>query len=165
MWGATIPALGWEVALKWPTAFLLGGSIVSFVLGDVVTGAYFQLDNDGRTGFYRGGEMISDFYIKEGDTKPAFAGFCVGEDGARPNLTSAAVLLKIRNRDTGAVALSAAMTVVDGANASVSYAWQTADTAAAYEGQAEVEVTFQDGSVETFPNNSTINVHITKDVS
>ena len=45
------------------------------------------------------------------------------------------------------------------------YIWDAADTATVGSYQAEFEVTFAGGAVETFPNNGYIRVEITDDIT
>lgn len=48
---------------------------------------------------------------------------------------------------------------------SVKYVWTATDTATAGSFQAEFEVTYTNGAVETFPNDQSISIVITEDLA
>jgi hypothetical protein len=106
---------------------------------------------------------MADFYVKKGDRLPAFAGYLVGSNGQRPNCTGATGLLKVNNRDTGAVVINSAISFDDAVNAHFTYALAAGDTVAAYEGYAEIEVTFPSTLKQTFPNPGKVGWHVTED--
>lgn len=166
--------------------FFKGGTIpANGLLADMGPATYFELDTDGTTTFEladlgfsngvslhtngitwvlsRDGDALTDFWIKEGDRVPPLAGAIIGSNGQRYNLSTATVRFKARDRDTAAVVIDQSMTIVDALEGEVSYAWQVADTVAARELQAEIEVT-DGGLVQTFPKPGWINVHIVEDV-
>ena len=55
------------------------------------------------------------------------------------------------------------VTVTDAANGKVKYEWQDGDTDAAGSYQAEWEVTYSDGTIETYPNDGYLYVEIIED--
>ena len=61
--------------------------------------------------------------------------------------------------------MDAAAVNVTPASGEVRYDWSVGDTAEAGSYQAEFEVTYSDGSMETFPNDGHISVKITDDIS
>jgi hypothetical protein len=65
----------------------------------------------------------------------------------------------------GPVKIDTAATVVTAASGIVRYDWLAADTDTAGTFQAEFEVTYSDGKIETFPNASYIEVVITDDIA
>lgn len=164
MWGGTIPLVGSTVVITPPTVVLLindGGT--KFVMGDTVSGTFVALAYTGANGFYRSGKRVSDFWTKKGDTSPPISGYLQSADGSRPNLTGATVLAKAKNMADNSQLINATCTITDAVNAGISYAWATADTAAAAEARLEFEVTFADDSVETFPKPGFIALHIEDD--
>lgn len=105
------------------------------------------------------------FEIKRGDTAPVFRAQCL--NGVDPvNLTTAsAVKLLIRDR-AGTVLVNAAMTKEDQTSNPgwVRRTWQTADTATAGVYRLEVEVTWADGTTQTFPPDRYATLAITEDL-
>lgn len=105
-----------------------------------------------------------EFKIKRGDTSPALRMQLV----PAVNLTGAQVRFnmigpfetptKVINRQAGAV-------VAPSVNGIVRYDWRAGDTAKAGVYQAEFEVTYSDGTVETFPNGEHIQVSVLPDLS
>ena len=100
--------------------------------------------------------MDADVTIKRGDTSPAIRERLVGADGTAPSLTGATVEFHMTHALTGVVVVNTASHVTVEQNAApdtiVSYAWQTADVADEGTYLYEWEVTYSDGSIETFPN-------------
>lgn len=103
------------------------------------------------------------FEIKRNDTSPAIL---FSLDPA-VNLVGAAVVFSMRPRGGGATVIDRAAASVHG-DASVSsvvrYDWAVGDTADAGSYEAEFEVTYLDGSVETFPNRGFISVQVWEDI-
>jgi hypothetical protein len=62
------------------------------------------------------------------------------------------------------VILDEPMTVIDSPAGIVTYDWQTGDTDVSGVYYAEFEVTYGDGSVETFPNSGNISIKITPEL-
>jgi hypothetical protein len=108
--------------------------------------------------------MSTTFYIKQGDTLPAIAATLAGADGDPANLTGAGVRFLMREKSSGTVLVAAAATVVDAANGTVRYDWATGDTDTIGKHQAEWEVTFSGGAVQTFPNTDYTIVSIKDDI-
>lgn len=100
------------------------------------------------------------FYIKQGDTSPAFRVTLQDSAGVAVNVSGATILFHMAPTDGGPAVVEAAAEVVDGLNGVVRYIWQAADTATAGTYRGEFEVTFVDGSVETFPNSEYLRVKI-----
>lgn len=104
------------------------------------------------------------FTIKSGDTSPSIQYTLYEPDGSTPvDLTSSTVNFHMRLKgSTAAPAVDASATLVDAANGVVRYDWASGDTATAGEHEAEFEVTFQTGKVETFPNRGFIRVIVSE---
>lgn len=101
---------------------------------------------------------MATFYIKQNDTRPALYAQLL-QDGSVIDLTGCTVKLAIRGlplRDVD---------ITDAETGNVRYDWIAADTANAGIYEAEFEVTFPDGSVQTFPNNGYITIVITEEVA
>lgn len=105
--------------------------------------------------------MSSKFTIKRNDTSPVI------EYTFEPvtDLTGASVVFNMRRKNGGVVVNRANATIVSPpTDGTVRYAWQSGDTAIAGLFEAEFEVTYPGGAVETFPNRDYIIVSIAEDV-
>jgi hypothetical protein len=106
------------------------------------------------------------FSIKQGDTAPALEGICRDGFGSPVNLTGATVLFKMRLAPAGAVkiasgAMGAVGNVVLGRQ---KYSWSTSDTDTAGTYEGEVQATFSDGRIRTFPPDGYFTIEITDDI-
>jgi hypothetical protein len=109
------------------------------------------------------------FSIKNGDTAPAYVVDLQDDVDSTPvaiNLTSAtSVTFKMRlTGTTGAPAITQAMTVTDAANGRVTYEWQTGDTDTPGTYDAEFEILWTDGTIETVPNDGYLTIIVTDDL-
>jgi len=100
---------------------------------------------------------MATFYIKQNDTRPSLYAQLI-QDGSVIDLTGCTVKLAIRGRPPQDAVIT------DAATGNVRYDWTATDTANAGIYEAEFEVTFQDKSVQTFPNNGYITVVITEEI-
>lgn len=111
--------------------------------------------------------MAEKFHIKQHDTRPDLKVRLLDDDVAidLTNATSARFLMS--NRRAG-LKVDAAMTILDQTQDAtvgvVSYTWQPGDTSAAGDFQAEIQITWPSGKLQTFPADSYIQVIITKDL-
>jgi hypothetical protein len=107
-----------------------------------------------------------DFYIKVGDTREPIERILRGSDGDPVDLTDATVrfLMRPRADPDGDNVVDAEATIVDEISGHVRYAWQDGDTEEPGHYRGEFEVTYDDDSVETFPNDGYLNVYITTDL-
>lgn len=106
------------------------------------------------------------FYIKQNDTAPAIRATLKDTDAVAIDLTDASVRFHMRRvGSTTTTTDGAAMIVGDATNGIVQYDWEAADTATVDTYHAEFEVTYSDGSIETFPNKSFITVEVTDDIT
>ena len=110
------------------------------------------------------------FNIKQNDQRPLFVVVLkdnFGEVGeAVVDLTTAtSAVFNMRNASGGSIAINrAAAVITSAASGMITYSWGTADldTAGTYE--AEIEITWNDGKKETFPNDSYWEVIVTEDI-
>jgi len=103
--------------------------------------------------------------IKQNDTSPSIQTQFLDGDGLPVDITgNLGVSFHMRDA-AGTVKIDTAATVVTAASGIVRYDWLAADTDTAGTFQAEFEVTYSDGKVETFPNASYIEVVITDDIA
>jgi len=105
------------------------------------------------------------FYIKQNDTSPSLqATLKDGADNA-VDLTAATVRFHMRQLGSQTVKVDSAATVSDADNGVVYYQWSASDTDTIGSFEAEFEVTFSGGEIESFPNNRFIQVEITDDIA
>ena len=110
--------------------------------------------------------MPSHFYIKEDDTRPAITAILTDANDAAVNLTGASVAFSMRVEPAGTVKLSAVLANVTNAEAGqVSYNWATGDTDTPADYEAEFQVTFAGGAIQTFPGRNWIFVHVIDDIA
>lgn len=113
---------------------------------------------------------MADFNIKRGDTSPAIESELQDTDGNAVNLTGATVRFLMKERGGDLTVDGEADLAADPTTGVVSYSWVAAvgetpgDTDVAGEYDAEWEVTFSDGTVQTFPNSTYLSVSVKKDL-
>jgi len=105
------------------------------------------------------------FTIKKNDTSPQIAATLQDGAGNAIDLTSATVRFHMKKIGASTASTDAAATVIDANAGSVKYEWVATDTANAGTFQAEFEVTYTNGGVETFPNDQSIAIVITEDLA
>ncbi len=103
--------------------------------------------------------------IKRNDTAPAFTATLRDSAGDPINLTGATILFLMRNPRTRTLKVSGAMTIVSATAGTVRYDWVAGDTDRAAVYQVEVQVTFSDTTIETFPNGSHHRLEVIKDLN
>lgn len=109
------------------------------------------------------------FTIKRGDTSPPIKFQLIAPDGAGKDIRGFNdVQFFMREAEDIDVVVSdnvaGEVDVVDAEQGIVQYLWQDGDTDSAGEYEAEWEVEYGDGSLETFPNNDYIDVEIVEDI-
>ena len=105
------------------------------------------------------------FTIKQNDTSPAMLATLKDADDNPVDLTGASIRFHMRKVGSTTVKVDADATIVDDDGGQVRYTWVAADTDTVGAYQAEFEVTFTGGGIETFPNNGFILVEITDDIA
>lgn len=106
---------------------------------------------------------MATFHLKEGDTSPSLLYALTPTDVV---LTGATVVFSMMNR-RGTVKVSRAAAVITTATGTptIRYDWDAADTDTQGVYRGEFEVTYADGSIETFPNQGFITIQIERDVA
>ena len=105
------------------------------------------------------------FYIKQNDTSPNLRAILKDGDEVAINLTDATINFHMRTVGGETAVVDAAASIVSAENGILQYLWDAADTATVGSYQAEFEVTFAGGKIETFPHNGYIRVEITDDIT
>ena len=110
--------------------------------------------------------MPSQFYIKKDDTRPAITANLTDANDATVNLTGASVKFNMRVDPAGAIKINLGTAVIENAEAGqVSYSWSSDNTDTADDYEAEFQVTFAGGAVQTFPGRNWILVHVIDDIA
>ena len=105
------------------------------------------------------------FYIKQNDTRPLLEVNLRDDRDSPVNITGATVVFSMRNVSDNSVKIDAASaTVTSSTGGRVRYTFTATNTNTAGNFDAEFQVTFLDGTIETFPNDGYIKVIITDDV-
>jgi hypothetical protein len=102
-----------------------------------------------------------EFVIKSGDTSPAL----LWQIDPPVNLAGATVRFNMRVPGAAVVVNRAAASVAALPDPTLRYDWSAPDTATPGLFEAEFEVTYADGKVETWPNEGYIAVHIWDDIA
>lgn len=105
------------------------------------------------------------FYIKQNDTSPAMLASLQDANSAAIDITGATVRFHMRLIGSTDVKIDASAVILNQLNGQVRYDWDASDTDTFGAYHAEFEVTFSDGSIETFPNDEYIRVEIIDDIT
>lgn len=101
------------------------------------------------------------FKIKQNDTSPKIRATLKDSSNNAVNLIGASVRFHMKH-ENGREAVDSLATKINDENGIVEYAWQAGDTQIEGLHFAEFEVTYEDESVETFPNDNFIKIKITR---
>lgn len=104
------------------------------------------------------------FRIKTNDTSPKLAVTLTNSSGNAINLSGCTARFHMKAYGQSGLKVQSSATITDAPNGVVEYAWSGTDTDTAGTYYGEVEITYGDGSVETFPNNGYFTVIIKEDL-
>jgi hypothetical protein len=109
--------------------------------------------------------MTQLFTIKRGDTSPRL--LYALQPSAEIDLTGATVRFSMRSRALGTLRVNrqTALIIIATGTPTVAYDWKASETTNAETCEAEFEVTYASGAVETFPNADFITVLVTSDIA
>lgn len=113
---------------------------------------------------------MSKFIIKRNDTAPVMEARLLGKTQQPVGLAGTTVVFNMRSASGSVVINRAPVILLDDEAGIVKYEWDAGDTARSGTYQAEFEVTFADGKVETFPKSENsasnfITVIVSEDVA
>jgi len=104
------------------------------------------------------------FRIKKNDTSPKLAVTLEDALGNPIGLAGCAARFHMKAFGASSLKIDAVADIGDAVNGIVEYSWQSGDTDTAGTYYGEIEVTYADNAVETFPNNGYFTVIIKEDL-
>ena len=104
------------------------------------------------------------FSIKQNDTSPSLQATLKDAELNPINLGGATVRLHMKSVD-GTIKIDKAITVINDLQGLVQYDWVVGDTDTVGTYYVEFEVTYNDGSIETFPNNGSKIINVVKELN
>ena len=109
---------------------------------------------------------VQTFSIKQNDTRPILKAQLLDAEELPVNLTAAAIEFHMRVYPAGTTKIaSGSVTINDATQGQVQYSFSASDTNTADTYEAEFEVTYSDGTIQTFPNDTQATVKITDDIA
>ena len=104
------------------------------------------------------------FRIKQNDTSPSIQATLTDANLVPINLIGATVMFHMKATG-GSIVVDREMTITNEEGGVVQYDWQSGDTDTAGTYLVEFEVTYTDGSIETFPNTGSLIVVVTPELN
>ncbi len=104
------------------------------------------------------------FRIKTNDTSPKLAVTLEDALGNPIALVGCSARFHMKAFGASALKIDAVATITDATTGKVQYAWTGTDTDTAGTYYGEIEVTYGDGAIETFPNNGYFTIIIKEDL-
>lgn len=103
---------------------------------------------------------MTDFKIKQNDTSPGIEAILKDSDNNPINLTGASLRFIMAKYNSTELKVDASATIVTAAEGLIKYDWIIGDTDESGTFKAEFEVTYNDGTIETFPNDGYLTIEI-----
>ena len=104
------------------------------------------------------------FRIKTNDTGPVLSVTLTDANGNGIGLAGASARFHMKAFGATSLKIDAPATIIDDVNGVVKYDWVAGDTDTAGTYYGEIEVTYGDATVETFPNNGYFTIIIKEDL-
>ena len=104
------------------------------------------------------------FNLKKGDTSPLMLSTLKSSDGTVIDLSNTSVLFEMKLTSRTDVKISAAAQFIEPDLGTVRYSWAATDTQHSGWYKAEFKVTYQDNTIETFPNENFFWVNVYEDI-
>lgn len=112
--------------------------------------------------------MTDTLSFKRGDTAAVVRATLFSDDGSTVpvNLTGASIkfIMALLPLNPGVTKVNAVATILNAATGEVGYDWIAADVDTAGNYQAEFQVTYSDGKVQTFPRLGYLTIIVTEDL-
>jgi len=105
--------------------------------------------------------MAASFYIKQNDTAPSIEAVLTDANGRVRSMSNAANVRFRMKSEKGTTLINGGVGyVVNASKGIVAYEWQAGDTATVGMHNAEFEIEYSNGQIETFPNTGYIRIII-----
>tara|TARA_B110000444_G_scaffold249248_1_gene274124 strand:- start:353 stop:676 length:324 start_codon:yes stop_codon:yes gene_type:complete len=104
------------------------------------------------------------FRIKTNDTSPKLQVTLQDANGNSIGLNGASARFHMKAVGSDVLKIDASVTITNATSGVVVYTWLAADTNTSGTYYGEIEVTYGDGAIETFPNNSYFTIIIREDL-
>ena len=104
------------------------------------------------------------FRIKTNDTSPKLVATLQDANGVAINVVGSTARFHMKFLGESTLKIDADAIITDGVNGVIQYSWVAGDTDTAGTCYGEIEITYQDGAVETFPNNNYFVIIIQEDL-
>jgi len=104
------------------------------------------------------------FRIKTNDTSPKLGLTLTNSAGNAVGLSGASARFHMKKYGETSLKVDADATITDASGGVIEYAWQSSDTDTAGTYYGEVEITYGDSTVETFPNAGYFTIIIQEDL-
>jgi len=111
-----------------------------------------------------GEDSLMAFRIKTNDTSPKLAVTLQDANSVPVNISGATVRFHMKAFGATSLKTDAPMTITNATGGIVQYSWVAADTNLAGTYYGEVEVTYPDSTIETFPNNGYFTIIVKEDL-
>jgi hypothetical protein len=108
---------------------------------------------------------MNTFTIKQNDTSPALVAELKDSSNVAIDLTGATVTFSMKDPYGRVVVNKQAASVRNTLAGEVAYYWEAGDTSQAGNNYAEFQITFDNGQIQTVPNDSDILVKIAPEVA
>lgn len=105
------------------------------------------------------------FSIKQNDTSPSIRANIVDYNGEPVNITGGSVRLHMKEVGGDGTLIVKNMSILDAQNGLVQYDWVVGDTADVANYNAEIQVTYADGEIETYPNAGYFSIIVTAELA
>ena len=109
--------------------------------------------------------MAANFYIKQNDTAPSIEAVLTDSTGRAKSLILASQIKFNMSTEEGSSLVNlGTASIINATKVIVSYPWQTGDTSNTGIHNAEFQVTYTNGQIETFPNSGYIKIIIREEL-
>lgn len=110
--------------------------------------------------------MAASFYIKQNDTAPSIEVVLTDSNGKARSMANASQVRFNMSTEGGTNVITGGIgSIVNASKGIVAYEWNTGDTENPGVHNAEFQITYVNGQIETFPNNGYIKVIVREELA